>query len=102
MLLALQSVRLIAAVQDRVVWKFGKECVYTTNSFVQVLQEATSDEEILRYKFTKGIWRGLVPPRVELFTWFVLIGRVNTKDRLSRYGVDGSRNLVRSEQLSTH
>nr|XP_025703097.1 uncharacterized protein LOC112803854 [Arachis hypogaea] len=87
LLLALQSVKLIAEVQDRVVWKFDKEGVYTTNSFVQVLQEATMDEEILSYRFTKDIWRGLVPPRVELFTWFALIGRINTKDQLSRLGI---------------
>ncbi|XP_052114173.1 uncharacterized protein LOC107478348 [Arachis duranensis] len=64
LLYALQSVGLIAEVQDRV--------------------EATMDEEILRYRFIKEIWRGLVPPRVELFSWFALIGRINTKDRLSR------------------
>ncbi|XP_015970138.1 uncharacterized protein LOC107493575 [Arachis duranensis] len=29
----------------------------------------------------------MVPPRIELFGWFVLIGRVNTKERLSRLGV---------------
>ncbi|XP_057719704.1 uncharacterized protein LOC130934132 [Arachis stenosperma] len=45
--------------------------------------EETLEEELLTYKFTKEIWKGLVPPRVELFAWFVLVGRVNTKDRLS-------------------
>ncbi|QHO17244.1 uncharacterized protein DS421_10g310500 [Arachis hypogaea] len=39
------------------------------------------------YSFTHSIWKGLVPPKVELFTWFVLIGRVNTKERLSRFGI---------------
>ncbi|XP_072054264.1 uncharacterized protein [Arachis hypogaea] len=29
----------------------------------------------------------MVPPRIELFGWYVLIGRVNTKERLSRLGV---------------
>ncbi|XP_016167355.1 uncharacterized protein LOC107609826 [Arachis ipaensis] len=83
----LQSVRLIADMQDRVVWKFDKEGVYSTNSFVQVLQEQTLDEELHNYRFTKDIWKGIVPPRVELFTWFVLVGRVNIKDRLCRLGI---------------
>ncbi|KAL4288482.1 hypothetical protein AHAS_Ahas19G0290600 [Arachis hypogaea] len=48
------------------------------------MQEETLDEELLSYKFAKKIWKGLVPPRVELFTWFVLVGRVNTKDGLCR------------------
>ncbi|XP_015931644.1 uncharacterized protein LOC107457958 [Arachis duranensis] len=61
---------------------FNSRC--TRQSGVEVLQEETLDEEILSYGFTKEIWKGLVPPRVELFAWFVLVGRVNTKDRLSR------------------
>ncbi|KAL4286007.1 hypothetical protein AHAS_Ahas19G0043100 [Arachis hypogaea] len=44
-------------------------------------------EDITSYNFTKTIWKGLVPPRVELFVWFVLTGRINTKERLSRLGV---------------
>ncbi|XP_029144056.1 uncharacterized protein [Arachis hypogaea] len=38
-----------------------------------VLQEETLDEELLSYRFTKEIWKGLVPPRVKLFSWFVLV-----------------------------
>ncbi|KAL4299736.1 hypothetical protein AHAS_Ahas17G0130700 [Arachis hypogaea] len=87
MLDTLQDVRLIADTQDRVVWRFNKEGVYSTNSFVQVLQEQTLTDDILSYKFTNEIWKGMVPPRIELFTWFVLVGRVNTKDRLSRLGI---------------
>nr|XP_025616746.1 uncharacterized protein LOC112709059 [Arachis hypogaea] len=54
LLLVLQSVRLIADVQDRM--------------------EETMDEEILSYRFTKDIWKGLVPPRVELFFWYGVLG----------------------------
>ena len=28
-----------------------------------------------------------MPPKVEIFAWFVLIGRVNTKTRLHRLGI---------------
>ncbi|KAL4344357.1 hypothetical protein AHAS_Ahas11G0170300 [Arachis hypogaea] len=87
MLETLQAVRLIADTQDRVVWKFDKEGIYTTNSFVQALQVQTLTDDVLNYKFTNGIWKGIVPPRIELFTLFVLVGRVNTKDRLSRLGI---------------
>ncbi|KAL4300641.1 hypothetical protein AHAS_Ahas17G0221200 [Arachis hypogaea] len=44
-------------------------------------------EDVTSYSFTKTIWKGLVPPRMELFAWFVLVGRVNTKERLSRIGI---------------
>ncbi|QHO13191.1 uncharacterized protein DS421_15g513360 [Arachis hypogaea] len=53
----------------------------------QVLQSETLSDEITSYSFTSSIWRGVVPPRIELFGWFVLIGRVNTKERLIRLGV---------------
>ncbi|XP_015962037.1 uncharacterized protein LOC107486010 [Arachis duranensis] len=36
---------------------------------------------------TMSVWRGVVPPRIELFGWFVLVGRVNTKERLSKISV---------------
>ncbi|XP_057761014.1 uncharacterized protein LOC130981433 [Arachis stenosperma] len=43
--------------------------------------------DIARYSFTSAVWRGFVPPKIELISWFVLDGRVNTKDRLCRLGV---------------
>ncbi|XP_016199195.1 uncharacterized protein LOC107640158 [Arachis ipaensis] len=49
-----------------------------------VLQVDMAPEDISSYSFTISIWKGLVPPRVELFVWFGLIGRVNTKERLRR------------------
>ncbi|XP_015962159.1 uncharacterized protein LOC107486122 [Arachis duranensis] len=59
-----------------------------------VMQEELIPEEVTRYSFTRTIWKGLVPPRVELFVWFVLIGRVNTKDRLSRFGIISQDNVT--------
>ncbi|XP_057746581.1 uncharacterized protein LOC130965835 [Arachis stenosperma] len=71
-------------------WRFSKEDCPLWKKII--LQEATMDEEILRYRFTKEIWRGLVLPRVELFSWFALIGLINTKDRLSRLDILGPPN----------
>ncbi|XP_072076459.1 uncharacterized protein [Arachis hypogaea] len=47
-----------------------------TDLSMEVLQAETLPEDIASYSFTKTIWKGLVPPRVELLAWFVLIGRV--------------------------
>ncbi|XP_016192105.1 uncharacterized protein LOC107632985 [Arachis ipaensis] len=41
-----------------------------------VLQAETFSEEITSYSFTRSIWGGVVPSRIELFGWFVLIGKV--------------------------
>ncbi|XP_072074147.1 uncharacterized protein [Arachis hypogaea] len=64
---ALRLVKLVADRDDRFVWKFDRQGVFTTNLFVQVLQEETLLEDITSYSFTKTIWKALVPPRVELF-----------------------------------
>ncbi|QHO01916.1 uncharacterized protein DS421_13g419310 [Arachis hypogaea] len=73
--------------EDIVIWKYDKQRIFSTNSFVQVLQVETVQEDISSYSFTRTILKGLVPPRVELFVWFVLIGKFHTKERLSRFGV---------------
>ncbi|XP_016173903.1 uncharacterized protein LOC107616461 [Arachis ipaensis] len=73
--------------EDIMVWKFDSKWVFSTKSVVQVLQSETLSDEITSYSFTSSVWRGAIPPRIELFGWFVLIGRVNTKERLSRLGV---------------
>ncbi|XP_016164945.1 uncharacterized protein LOC107607510 [Arachis ipaensis] len=80
--------------EDRVVWKFDKQGIFSTNSFVQELQVELLPEDIASFSFTRTVWKGLVPPRVELFIWFVLTGRVNTKERLSRLGVVNQEDVV--------
>ncbi|XP_025692385.1 uncharacterized protein [Arachis hypogaea] len=52
-----------------------------------MMQAEVLPAEITSYSFTRAIWKGFVPPRIELLSWFVLIGRVNTKDRLCRLRV---------------
>ncbi|KAL4305411.1 hypothetical protein AHAS_Ahas16G0075600 [Arachis hypogaea] len=56
----------------------------------RALQAETLPGEIQSYSFTSTIWRGFVPPRIELFTWFVLVGKATTKDCLCRLGVPDS------------
>lgn len=35
----------------------------------------------------KGLWRGLVPHRIEFFTWFAILGKINTKQKLFSLGI---------------
>ncbi|XP_016199059.1 uncharacterized protein LOC107640024 [Arachis ipaensis] len=83
----LRPVKLSDGKEDTLVWKFDSKGIFSTKSVLQVLQSETLSDEITSYSFTSSVWRGMVPPRIELFGWFVLIGRVNTKERLSRLGV---------------
>ncbi|XP_016199026.1 uncharacterized protein LOC107639989 [Arachis ipaensis] len=52
---ALRPIKLAFDREDRVVWKFDKQGIFSTNSFVQVLQVETLPEEITSYSFTKTI-----------------------------------------------
>ncbi|RYR54064.1 hypothetical protein Ahy_A06g029317 [Arachis hypogaea] len=56
------------------------------------MQAEILPEDITSYSFISTIWRGYAPPRVELFVWFVLVGRVNTKERLCRLVVIGQED----------
>ncbi|XP_015931391.1 uncharacterized protein LOC107457740 [Arachis duranensis] len=83
----LRTVTLADGQEDYIVWKFDCKGIFSTNSVVKVLQSETLSAEVTSYSFTSAVWRGVVPPRIELFGWFVLVGRVNTKERLTRLGV---------------
>ncbi|XP_016206787.1 uncharacterized protein LOC107647186 [Arachis ipaensis] len=90
----LRPVKLSADREDNLVWKFDNKGIFSTNSFLHVLQLETLSEEITSYSFTSSIWKGLVPPRIELFGWFVLVGRVNTRERLSRLGITRQHDSI--------
>ncbi|QHO20170.1 Putative ribonuclease H protein [Arachis hypogaea] len=84
----LRPVRLSSGREDNVVWKFENKGIFSTSSVIQAIQAETLSAEITSYSFTSSIWKGFVPPRIELFGWFVLVGRVNTKERLTKLGVN--------------
>ncbi|XP_016200469.1 uncharacterized protein LOC107641493 [Arachis ipaensis] len=83
----LQSAKPTNEREDTVTWKFDNTGVYSTSSFTQMIQAKALPAEITSYSFTRAIWKGFVPPRIELLSWFVLVGRMNTKDRLCRLRV---------------
>ncbi|XP_072066697.1 uncharacterized protein [Arachis hypogaea] len=70
------------------VWKFDNKSVFTTRSVIQAIQAETIPTEITSYSFTSSVWKGFVPPRIELFGWFVLVDRVNINERLAKIGVN--------------
>ena len=49
---------------------------------------------ILQYDTSVSkVWRGLCPPKAELLVWLLLLGRINTKDRLQRLSVLQNNDL---------
>ena len=68
--------------------KFDKDEEFSVKSISKLLMEKRIQHDgFTAFSFTKSIWKGLVPLKVEILTWFVLLGKVNTKTRLHRLGV---------------
>ena len=73
----LAGVHLNSYANDRLIWKFDKNEEFTVKPISQLLMEKrTQADGFNAFSFTKSI-----------LTWFVLLGRVNTKDRLHRLGI---------------
>ena len=93
----LATVQLIGSSEDWILWKFEKTWVVSIKSWVQVIEnEGRENQAVTSYNFTSAVWKGLTPPRIELLTWFVLVGRVNTKDRM----VQDESSTTRSDIMS--
>lgn len=82
----IQDVNIVENVEDAISWKFDKKGEFSVKSFCRaVMEHRTSIGGTLNV--VHGFWKGLVPPRVEVITWFVVLQRINTKSRLNRLGM---------------
>ena len=70
--------------KDSLIWKGAPNGKYSTNLYCKsVLHVAHStDKEIW-----KLVWVGLAPPKVEVFCWQLMRGRIATKKQLARKGL---------------
>ncbi|MED6223186.1 hypothetical protein PIB30_071523 [Stylosanthes scabra] len=87
----------VAGNQERVLYEELHTLVQTVVLTAVVTRELGLPES--RHTFD-NIWRSVVPPRVELFGWFVVLGRLNTLDR-SAVNV-GEVGGTRLEQVGEH
>ncbi|XP_056688782.1 uncharacterized protein [Spinacia oleracea] len=71
---------------DTFIWAPSKKGCFSVKSFSFEL--AKSEPNFPHKNFT-GIWKGLVPYRVEIFVWLTLQGKLNTKDKLCHLGIIG-------------
>ena len=66
---------------DRNIWCFRNDRGFTTISFSdEVLKLQNRDVD--SFKFAAKAWYKMAPPKVEMLVWFLLLGKLNTKDRL--------------------
>ena len=69
---------------DSYVWAPHKCGIFSVKSFTYEL--AKSDPTSHQTHF-KSLWRGLVPHRIELFSWFAILNKLNTRSKLVKLGV---------------
>ena len=78
--------------EDQTIWIHHNSGVFSVKSLINASSISKSVDDEL-YKLSNKVWKGVAPPKTELLVWFVLIGRLNTRDRLIRMNfIDGSND----------
>lgn len=70
--------------EDSLIWTPHKSGMFSVKSVCLELAKSLS---LSNHDVIKGFWKGLVPPRIELFTWLAILGKISTKEKLARIGV---------------
>lgn len=77
--------------KDQLIWSLHKSGNYSVNSFYLELYK--NSRPILG-EILQKMWRGLVPLRIEIFHWLVLLGKVNTKEKLAAHNIIPPRSSL--------
>ncbi|KAK3221603.1 hypothetical protein Dsin_008628 [Dipteronia sinensis] len=71
---------------DNLVWSFCPQGCYSVASFrIQLEDNAASGSQDSAAKVLQ-LWKGICPPKVEVFAWQLLRGKVHVKEVLSWFG----------------
>ena len=81
----LQKVVLLPEKKDRLIWAPHKSGDYSVKSFY--LEMASSLSSSPAAKCYRKLWKGLVPPRIEIFTWIACLEKLNTRNKLSKLNI---------------
>lgn len=78
----LNGVCISLANDDEIIWSPSKTGNFSVKSFAEELAKA---DQSISHDITIGkIWKGLVPPRIELFSWLACHGKLNTRAKLAK------------------
>lgn len=87
----LQNVCLASDGNDKLIWSFNSSGKFSSKSFSLELDKQCV---IPHHDAIRGLWKGLVPHRIEVFVWTALLERINTRFKLSQLRIiDESENL---------
>lgn len=66
------------------VWALDKRGIFSVKSATFELDKAAYPPNPV---LIKSVWSGLIPHRIEVFTWLALIGKINSKEKLAHLGI---------------
>ncbi|XP_048490068.1 uncharacterized protein LOC125492022 [Beta vulgaris subsp. vulgaris] len=69
---------------DKHVWTPHYLGSFSVKSFCFELAKKSSSSQ---HDAVKGLWKGLVPHKIEIFTWMALLGKLNTREKLVKIGI---------------
>ncbi|MED6161877.1 hypothetical protein PIB30_064885, partial [Stylosanthes scabra] len=73
-------------VSDGAAWIWSSDGQYSTKSFMAAATGLKLGPPTMNHVFD-NVWCGLVPPRVEMLAWMVILGGVNTRSVLVRKNI---------------
>ena len=72
--------------KDRLFWKFDKDGIFSIKSVSKAISmHKEQSAGVNSYSLTKAVWKGVGPPGLEILAWFVVIGRINTKNQIMQF-----------------
>ena len=80
----LEEVCLSFESSDEFIWAFCKSGSFSVKSFSH---EMAKHDAINSQNIRINIWRGLVPPRIEIFAWLACLGKLNTRAKLAKLNI---------------
>ena len=85
----LKTVVLDLSRDDSLIWTPHKSGSFSVRS---ASLELAKSSKCIHQDIVKGIWRGLVPHRIEIFVWLSIQEKINTRSKLAKIGIISHEN----------
>lgn len=76
---------------DSLIWTPHKSGLFSVKSLCLELAKSSNSHN---QEWIKTIWKVVVPPHIEVFTWLALLGKINTKWKLASIGIIPPEDIV--------
>lgn len=76
---------------NKYIWTPSKSGNFTTKSFPMELDKLQPPPH---HDAIKGVWKRLVPHRIEVFVWIALMGKINTRNKLASLEIIPPQNNI--------